>query len=242
ADSVTEVVAGARAAAAHIGVAPGALHEPDAADRLRRRASELLNATIANRLAPAELTWLTNLIELEMRATSILLGHLAERVGACDGRLISRLLPVLSAHEERVRDTRELLVRLPAARELTRRTPVLLQRLEDKGYDALVQRLAKRPDGASLANALVLSTWRAPLGRELAFFGGLVRVLGDRLGDRSATPVDPAHATLLALLARRDEGLALDLTPADARATRALWATFGLRAASGTFAIAYEAG
>src|SRR5262249_19854566 len=121
-DSVTELVAAARAAAAHIGIAPGALHEPDAAERLRRRAGELLNATVANRLAPAELTWLTNLIELEMRATSILLGHLAERVGACDGRLISRLLPVLSAHEERVRDTRELVVRLPAVRELTRRT------------------------------------------------------------------------------------------------------------------------
>jgi len=233
----SELVRAAQATMSRLGIDPQAVHTPESAQRLRQRTAELLVALVEHRLQPVELAWLTEIAELEMRATALLLGALAERVGACDGRLISRLLPVLSKQEERLRDTRALLVKLPAPRELVRRTPVLLTRLEDKGFDAVVRELASRPEGADAARAFVLATWRAPLGPELAFFGGIVRLVGDRL----RCPVDPAHALLLALQARRDAGLALELSAAERRATKALWDALGVETQSGEFCVRFDA-
>lgn len=231
-----ELVQAARATMSRAGVDPHAMHTPETAKELRQRTAKLLDALVDHRLQPSELAWLTEIAELEMRATALLLGALAERVGACDGRLIARLLPVLSKHEERLRDTRSLLVKLPAPRELVRRTPVLLGRLEDKGFDSVVRELAQRPEGADAARAFVLATWRAPLGPELAFFAGVVRLVADRL----RVPIDPAHAVLLALQARRDAGLALELTPPEVRATQALWEALGAEGRSGEFVLEFE--
>ncbi len=236
------LVDAARASGARVGVNPREIHAPEAARTLRTRARELLDQLVHGRLQAAELAWFTEIAELEMRATALRLGDLAERVGACDGRRISRLLPVLSKHEERIRDTRALLVKLPAPQELVRRAPVLLARLEDKGYDAIVRELARRPDGAEPGRAMILAAWRAPLGAELAFFGGVTRILADRLRGRAGKPMDPARAVLLTLQAFRPQGLAVELGVAELRSTQALWDALGMRPTAGSFTAQYDAG
>jgi hypothetical protein len=227
AEARSELVRAADVIALRLGIAPRRLHEMEAQRVLRTRAGSLLDGLVEGRLQAAEVEWLIEAAELEMRATALRLGDVAERVGACDGRRISRLLPVLSKHEERIRDTRALLVKLPAPRELVRRTPVLLSRFEDRGFDGIVRDLAARADGAEIARALVLAAWRAPLGTELAFLGGVVRVLSERLQRRGTPPLDPARALLLTLYARRGDGIALQLTTAELQATRQLWQALG---------------
>lgn len=239
-DARRELVQLADATVVRVGVAPRTLHTKETQKALRERASLLLAGLVEGRLAPNETSWLIEAAELEMRATALRLGDVAETVGACDGRRISRLLPILSKHEERIRDTRALLVKLPAPRELVRRTPVLLTRLEDKGFDGIVRELATRPDGNELARAMVLATWRAPLGPELAFLAGVVRILGERLRRRGTPPLDAARALLATLYARRGEGLALSLTPTEMQSTRSLWQALGEEPGSGDALLVYD--
>jgi len=236
-----DLVHAADATVVRAGIAPRTLHDRDAQATLRERASRLLAGLVEGRLQPNEVAWLIEAAELEMRASALRLGDIAEKVGACDGRRISRLLPVLSKHEERIRDTRALMLKLPAPRELVRRTPVLLTRLEDKGFDAIVRELAARPDGNEIARAMVLATWRAPLGMELAFLAGVVRILGERLRRRGTPPLDPARALLLTLYARRGDGLALALTTGELQTTRSLWDALGEAPVAGEATLVYHA-
>lgn len=234
-DSWREVLEAGHSFAARLGIAQGQLKDPAARQHLRHRATVLLESLIAGKLNPTELEWLTGFAEVEMRATAVRLGALAERVGACDGRRISKLLPILSKEEERLRDTRAILVKLPAPEDLVRRTPVLVTKLEDKGFDALVQEVGRRAEGIDVARAMVLTAWRAPLVAELAFFGGLVRLLAERLRDVDHPVLDPARALLLALMARRSDGLGLELNAMEVRATSALWQALGVRPQAGRF-------
>jgi hypothetical protein len=239
-DAWPEILEGGQSFAARLGVDPRSLHTLDSSAAIVRRAQQLIDTVLAESITPAELAWLVGLAELEMRATCARLGEMAGRVGDCDGRRISRLLPVLSKQEERIRDTRSLLVKLPDPEDLVKRTPVLAQRLEDRGFDALVREIGMRPEGIEVARALVLTTWRAPLAPELAFFGGIVRLLGDRLVSKEKPPLDPARALYLALLARRPEGLGLELNPMEVRVTTSLWEALGPRPRSGRFLLPWN--
>jgi hypothetical protein len=78
-----------------------------------------------------------------------------------------------------------------------------------------------------VARALVLAAWRAPLGSELAFLAGAVRLVAERLRRRNTPPLDPARALLATLYARRGEGLAFEMTNAELQATRPLWQALG---------------
>lgn len=236
-----DIVQGAQALAARIGLEPAAVVRPTASQAIERRAQAYLERILDGRIREVELAWLVEFADLELRATGLRLGELAERVGACDGRSIGRLLPVLSKTEERIRDTRAILVKLPAPEDLVKRTPVLVTRLEERGYDALVREVGSRPEGLEAARAMVLASWRAPLAAELGFFAGLVRLLGDRYRARGAPPVDPARAVLLALMARRGQGIDLDLTPMEIRSTAALWDALGVEPRSGGFTLAFDA-
>jgi hypothetical protein len=240
-DERRDLLESVRAAAARLGIQPAGLHLPAARERIVRRANSLLDTLLTGRIEPAELAWLVDVAELEMRATAIRLGEMAERVGAWDGRRIGILLPVLSKQEERIRDTRAILVKLPAPEDLVKRTPVLVTRLEDRGFDGLVREVGARPEGLEVARAMVLTGWRAPLAPELAFLAGIVRLLADRFGGRGRPPLDPARALLLTLLARRENGLGLDLTPTEMRACAALWQALGVEARPGRFALSWEA-
>lgn len=235
-----EILEAGQAFGARLGLAPKTLHQLDAQEKIVRRARQLIDVLLAGRINETELAWLVGLAELEMRATSTRLGEMAGRVGDCDGRRISRLLPVLSRQEERIRDTRALLVKLPDPEDLVKRTPVLAQRLEDRGFDALVREIGLRPEGIEVARALVLTTWRAPLAPELAFFGGIVRLLGDRLVSKDKPPLDPARALYLALLARRPEGLGLELNAMEVRMTTSLWEALEVRPRSGRFLLPWK--
>ncbi len=216
------------------------LETPKALAQLERRGQVALDALLAGNIRPSELTWLCDLADVELRATAARLEHLAEKVGAHDGRRISRLLPVLSRHEERIRDTRALLLKLPEPEELVRRTPVIVQRLE-ASFEALLRDVAARPDGRELAQCIVLLSGRAPLSAELAFGAGIVRSLAERLRIRAAAPLDAAHAVLLALKAWGQGGLAIELQPHELRATRAMWDVVGATARMGGFHLAYDA-
>jgi hypothetical protein len=236
-----EVVESSHALARRIGLEAAALVRPAAREAIERRAMAYLERLLDGRIREVELAWLVECADLELRATALRLGELAEQVGACDGRSIGRLLPVLSKTEERIRDTRAILVKLPAPEDLVKRTPVLVTRLEDRGYDALVREVGSRPEGLEVARAMVLASWRAPLAAELGFFAGLVRLLGDRYRARGMPAVDPARAVLLTLMARRGEGIDLDLSPMEIRSTSALWEALGVDPRSGGFTLAFDA-
>lgn len=212
---------------------------PEGRERLEKRAAVLLQTLLAGRIRAPELAWLCGLAELELRATAARLGDLAEMVGACDGRRISQLLPVLSKTEERIRDTRALLVRLPAPEDLVRRTPVLMSRFEDDGFDALLREVAARSGGQEVARAMVLVCWRAPLGPELGFLGGVVRTLSERLRVPGQPPLDAARALLAALQARRGHRMEVELTPTELRATRNMWKVLEVPTRTSGFEVAY---
>lgn len=240
-DTWREVLENAASLASRAGVQPKAMHLPQATDELRRRASSLLERLLTATLSEAELAWLVEFAEVEMRATAARLGDLAEKVGACDGRRISKLLPVLSKQEERIRDTRALLVRLPAPEDLVRRTPVLISRLEDRGFDGLVREVGSRPEGLELARALVLTSWRAPLAPELCFLASVVRLVAERVKRADKPPLDAARALLLALMTYRRGGLDVDLSSSEARATAGLWKALGIEPRPGGFRLLYDA-
>jgi len=223
------------------GIAPQELLDaPRAQALLERRAQAALDALVGGTIRPSELTWLCDLADVELRSTAARLEHLAEKVGTHDGKRISRLLPVLSRHEERIRDTRALLLKLPAPDAIVRRTPVIVQRLESS-FEALLRDVAARPDGRELAQCIVLLSGRVPLSAELAFAAGIVRSLAERLRVRAAPPLDVAHAVFLALKAWRQGGLAIELQPHELRATRAMWEVLGSATRQGSFHLPYDA-
>lgn len=240
-DERRDLLASGQGTAARLGIQPSELHRPESRERIVRRGRSLLETLLAGRISPPELAWLVEVAELEMRATAIRLGEMAERVGACDGRRIGQLLPVLSKQEERLRDTRAILAKLPAPEDLVKRTPVLVTRLEDRGFDALVREIGARPEGLEVARAMVLTGWRAPLAPELAFMAAIVGLLADRYRAREKPPLDPARAVLLTLMARREQGLVLELTPAEIRSSSALWLALGVEARPSRFILPWDA-
>ena len=215
------------------------LDPPRARQLLEQRARAALDALLASQIRPAELTWLCDLVDIELRATAARLEHLAAKVGSHDEKRVSRLLPVLSRLEERIRDTRALLLDLPAPEDLMRRTPVIVQRLEAR-FEPLLRDIAARPDGRELAQCIVLLSGRAPLNVELAFGAGIVRSLAERLRFRGAPPLDAAHAVLLALKAWRNDGLAIELQSFELRATRGMWDVLGVSPCLGGFRLVFD--
>ena len=239
-DPWREVLEAGQSFAAKLGISPKSLGTLETQMAVARRARALLDLLLAGKIQEPELAWLTGFAEVEMRAASVRLGALAERIGAYDGQKISLVLPILSKYEERIRDTRALLMKLPDPEDLVKRTPVLVSRLEDRGFDGLVREIGTRPEGLEVARALVLTTWRAPLAAELAFFGGLVRLLGDRFQATDKPLLDAARALYLALLSHRPKGLGLDLSSMELRTTTALWEALGVKPRSGRFVLEWN--
>lgn len=240
-DVVREIVEAAHATAQRAGVEPSSVRGDRGVEAaLARRAQSLLERLVESGLRPVDLAWMCELADLELRATAVRLTQLAERVGTHDGRRISRLLPVLSRHEERIRDTRALLIQLPAPDDLIRRTPVIVQRMEESFGD-LLQDLAARPEGVELAQAMVLLSGKVPLSEELAFSAAVVRALAEKMRSRDAPTLDATRAILLALRAREGRGIRVDLNASELRATRAVWGALRVAPRSGGFVLAFDA-
>jgi hypothetical protein len=239
-DTWRDVLETGHSFAARVGVLPNSLHTPEARAQVLRRATALLESLLAGKIQEVELAWLTGFAEVEMRAMSERLAGLAQRVGACDGRRISQILPVLSKEEERLRDTRGILLRLPSPQDLVRRNPVLESRLQDRGFDGLVREIGARPEGLEAARAMVLTSWRAPLATELAFFAAVTRLVAVRLAGVDSEPLDPARALLLALMTRRQQGLGLELNSMELRTTAGLWESLEVQPRAGRFLLPWN--
>jgi hypothetical protein len=118
---------------------------------------------------------------------------------------------------------------------------VLVTRLEDRGFDGLVREIGARPEGLEVARAMVLTGWRAPLAPELAFMAAIVRLLADRYRVREKPPLDAARALLLTLLARRENGLGLELSAVEVRGASGLWKALGVEVRPERFILTWDA-
>jgi hypothetical protein len=177
--------------------------------RLHQRAQEHIKALVAGGIQSNELSWLRGLAETELEARAQRLENMAERVGAYDGRAIARILPHLSREEERIRDTRHMLVQWPETDELCRRSPVLVNFLEERSYRKLVDALETTAGGRELAHVLRLLPQRVPVTRSLLFVAATLRAVQAAMPANASHPLDAARSLMVALQIMQPDGSVL---------------------------------
>jgi hypothetical protein len=207
-------------------------------------AKESLAQLAADRLDRSRLSWLRQGVELELEARGLALEALAERIGAYDGRRISRVLPLLTRQEEGIRDAQVLVAAWPATDALLQRRPALLDLLEERPYAKLVESLRHRSGGRELAQVLRLLPQRLPATRDLMFVTAVVAQLLRTPRSRDvAANTDSAHCLLVCLQVMQPDGsVSLRLDRRGLAQNRELLQRLGLAVQpSGVVRLAYDA-
>ncbi|MFQ5600354.1 MAG: hypothetical protein ACE5G2_07345 [Candidatus Krumholzibacteriia bacterium] len=237
------IVQAARMLGTRIGIRPEIVgRQPlETLRQFEARAVALVKQLLEGSIREVELAWLRELADTELRAQAKRLEAIAERVGAYDGRRISRVLPLLSRQEERIRDTRVILVQWPETDELRRRTPTLLEHLEPRGFEKLIEQLEASPGGREMALALRLVRLRTPLSQELAFAAAVLRDVDARVRPRGDQKIDAARCLLLALNISGTEGrLALQFGSRELRQCHTLVERLRLPLEGDVLRVAYD--